>query len=486
MAATPLAERPTSLKVLGIGFLALMLFFVWLTYAFFNKTFVSSEMVTLQTTKAGSNLPKNADVKLRGMIVGSVRSIEPAGEGVEMKLAIQPEDIDRIPADVTADIVPKTLFGEKYIALIAPEGTGPDSESLKAGDTIQRAEVPIEVEELLNDIYPLLQAVEPADLSYTLSAVAQALEGRGEKIGDTLVTLNDYLNEINPDVPVLVDDVVKLGEVADVYSEQLPTIAEVLRNTVTTGNTVVEKRTELAAFFDEGTRLAGTLEEFLAANADDLEALSSQSREVLEVSSKYSSTFPCFLGGMATIIPRLDSVLRNRTVHIDLKLLDTQPTQYRDGEEAQLPDQSLIDSTSYAQPTGPESIEQVCDSLPKYTNEGFAEGRPTDRNNPTGARHVGKIPFKVNPEIYKLVGLTSDHNGKFDPDDTGAFDRSAAASLSDLGYWNPSLADSDSEKQREQVRQLAGAMAGVDAGDVPDVASLLLSPVLRGAEVQVP
>ena len=55
-----------------------------------------------------------------------------------------------------------------------------------------------------------------------------------------------------------------------------------------------------------------------------------------------------------------------------------------------------------------------------------------------------------------------------------------------MGYWSPSLANSDSAEQRRQVRVLAASMAGVTADEVPDVASLLLSPVLRGAEVQAP
>ena len=76
MARTPFAERPTSLKVLGAAFVALMLFFLWLTFAFFNKTFVDYDNVTLVGPKAGLNLPENADIKLRGMIVGEVRGIE--------------------------------------------------------------------------------------------------------------------------------------------------------------------------------------------------------------------------------------------------------------------------------------------------------------------------------------------------------------------------------------------------------------------------
>lgn len=481
MAATPLAERSIPLKIFGVAFLAMLVFFVWLTYAFFNKTFVDSDFVTLETGKSGQSLPKNADVKLRGMIVGSVREIEPAGDGVTMQLAMDPDLIDRVPSGVTARIVPKTLFGEKFIDLLPPEGTGPDSEPLAAGDTITRADVPIEVEELLNDLYPLLQAVEPADLSYTLTAVSQALDGNGEKLGDTLVTLNSYLKELNPEVPVLVDDVVKLGEVSDIYARELPTLARLLRNSVTTGNTVVAKRTELAAFFDEGTRLSNTLSTFLETNVDDIEALNSQSRTILGVSAKYSSTFPCFLGGMAASIPRLDSVLGNRTVHIDLKTLEEQPTPYSDDENASIPSQAAIDATPEAQPTGgPNTLEGPCGRLPRYSSDN------KDANNPFGAADFNENGPYPGPDarVYKLVGLQDSHNNKFGTD--ADFQRAAAASLAEAGYWEPSLMDVDSDEQRQQVRRLAARMAGVEADEVPGAASLLLSPVLRGAEVELP
>lgn len=474
MARTPLAERGISLKVLGAAFLALVLFFVWLTYAFFNKTFVDSDFVTLETNQAGQNLPKNADIKLRGMIVGSVRAIEPAEKGVTMRLAFDPDLIDRIPAEVTAQIVPKTLFGEKYIALIAPEGTGPDSESLKAGDTITKAVVPIEVEKLLNDFYPLLEAVQPTELNYTLTAVSQALEGRGEKIGETLVTFNDYLQEINPEVPTLVDDIEKLGTVSDGYAAAMPEIGRLLRNSVTTGNTVVAKRTQLAAFFDEGTRLANTLTDFVETNGDNLEVLADQNRTILGVSAKYASTFPCFLNGMATSIPRLDSVLKNRTVHIDLETLPEQPNAYEEEENATFPKQSDFDKTPAAQPTGGKgTIEEVCDRLPRYSATG-------DATNPRSQQNPYEGP---DPNVYKLLGLTNDHNGKFTPEGKdNVFDRAAVASLAQGGYWDASLMDVDSEAQRRDLRDMAAVTAGVDAADVPDVASLMLSPVVRGAE----
>ncbi len=444
MPRTPVLERPSSLRVLGVGFIALMLFFVWLTYAFFDKKFVDSVPVTMKASNVGLSLGRDADVKLRGMIVGEVREVRTDGDGVTMDLAMKPDAIDSVPADVTARIVPKTLFGEKYVQLVAPDEVG--DQALRAGDVIERADVPIEVETLLNNLYPLLEAVSPADLGNTLSALSTALEGRGEAIGDMLVDLDAYLQEINPDVPQLIDDVDKLGEVADTYADAMPDLGRLLSNAVVTGDTIVAKRSQLAAFFQEGTQLAGRLDAVLRANEDNLVDLPALSREALEITGEYSDAFPCFLEGMANIIPRLDSVYRDNTVHIKLELLPLsgQPTGYDADERAQLTKEDL--DSPLTTPT--------CLDLPNP---------PYDQKNPFPGGSA---------ELYELIGLNGDHN-KF---------RAPAGGLDDV--VQPSLV-SDGEAERTALDTLLGARLGLAGEDVPDVGSLLMSPVIRGSEVRV-
>ncbi len=46
----------------------------------------------------------------------------------------------------------------------------------------------IEVEKVLSDLYPLLRTVQPAEINQTLNALATALEGRGDKLGQNLET----------------------------------------------------------------------------------------------------------------------------------------------------------------------------------------------------------------------------------------------------------------------------------------------------------
>ena len=87
---------------------------------------------------------------------------------------------------------------------------------------------------MLSDLYPLLRAVQPADLNTTLNAVATALEGRGDQLGETIETLDRYLVRFNPELPALIEDLRLTAEVSDTYADVLPEVATILRNTITT------------------------------------------------------------------------------------------------------------------------------------------------------------------------------------------------------------------------------------------------------------
>ncbi len=476
MARTPVLERPSSLKILGAAFVAMVIFFLWVTYAFFTKAFVDYDDVTLTTDTTGVNLPRNADVKLRGMIVGEVREVKPDGDGVKLTLGMNPKLIGSVPKDVTAQLVPKTLFGEKYVALIPPTG-GDGGQTLQAGDTITKADVPIEVETLLNDLYPLLDAVDPASLSYTLSAVSTALDGRGTELGETLVTANNYLKKVNPDVPQLVTDLTKLGTVSDVYAAALPDLGRVLRNTVVTGNTIVAKKAQLAAFFDEGTRLADTLTTFTRDNGDNLKRLAKESRPVLEMVGDYSVTFPCFLKSMSTIIPRLDSAFRGGTLHIDVELIE-QPDAYKANENTELSKADLDRASSGAPAKNGKDVNASNAAAPTCLDLDEINKGPAEQEKYSSQAN----PFKVPADVYKLVGVKSAH-AKFGSASDYSQNRVAANSLELEDLVQPSAVGVDSADERDELNVFLGASLGMSPTDVPDIGSLMISPVMRGAAV---
>ena len=74
-------------RVLGVAFLALLLLFVWFTTAVFTKKFVDYVPVRLTSSSIGLQLPALADVKIRGLLVGDVRSVSSNGPDTDSKAA---------------------------------------------------------------------------------------------------------------------------------------------------------------------------------------------------------------------------------------------------------------------------------------------------------------------------------------------------------------------------------------------------------------
>ena len=278
-------------KVMGALFLCLVLVAGYLTYAVFTKKFAEYDEVTLQTSTIGLQLPARADVKVRGVIVGEVLDFEPTADGADVTLGIYPGELDTIPAGVTGSIVPKTLFGEKYVSLVVPDDPGPGH--LESGQTIRRTEVSTEVEQVLSDLYPLLRTVQPAALNQTLTALATALEGRGDQIGESIETLDSYLTRINPQIPALVEDLRLLARVSDNYSAVLPQVAQILDDTVLTTGTLEGRERKLHALFDDVASFSDTAHDFLAENEQNLIRLSQVGQEQLRVFARYAPVYAC-------------------------------------------------------------------------------------------------------------------------------------------------------------------------------------------------
>lgn len=319
-------KKLLGVRFLGVLFIGLLVFGVWLVYAIFGQKFTSFDEVRLTSSTVGLQLPKRADVKVRGVIVGQVLSAESEVDVAELVLGIDPDKIGSIPGNVTASILPKTLFGEKYIQLEIPDEAA--AEPLRAGDHITQTQLPIELERVLNDLYPLLTTLQPAELNYTLNALATALEGRGEKLGNSVTTFNSYLRRMNPELPALVEDLKLLDQVSDVYADAMPELAATLRNSVKTGNTLVEKEAQLTRFLSETSTFSATAKSFLDENGNNIVELGKVSEPTLALLKRYSPTYPCLLRGIVKQAPQLADTFRGFIFHINLILVSDQPRGY--------------------------------------------------------------------------------------------------------------------------------------------------------------
>ena len=421
-------------RLLGVVFIALLVLGTYLTYATFTKKFATYDTVTLETSTIGLQLPKRGDVKIRGVIVGEVLDYEATADGATVELGIYPDQIDSVPDNVTGSIVPKTLFGEKYVSLVIPE-SGPSPDHLQAGAVIEKTQVPTEVEAVLSDLFPLLRAVQPEQINNTLTALATALEGRGEQIGETLETLDAYLKRLNPRIPELVEDLRLTSDVSLIYNEILPQVGQVLEDTVTTTGTLEDRERELTTLFDDIVDLSGTTRSFLAENEENLVRLGDLSARYLSVVALYSTEFPCLTGGIVNAGKLQAQAFRDFTLHIVLETLPRQPRPYN------VNDKPVIGETR-----GP-----TCLNLPNP---------PWNQANP-----VRRLP--------------DFDDGVDEPTGKGTSRAATAYLMRDGTRWH------GTQGVYDLYRELLAPTLGTTPDQVDDLGPMLLSPMARGAKVSL-
>ncbi|GAB2759927.1 MCE family protein [Nocardioides salsibiostraticola] len=300
------------LLLAGIVFLTSIALFIGLSIAIYNKAFTSANLITIRADRAGLQLAKFGDVRLNGALVGQVRSVEQIDQEAAIRVALEPQV--EIPDNTEVEILPTTLFGQKYISFVIPDE--PSETALADGGEIpsSRVRTNVELSQILANLFPLLRAVRPADLNMALNALDTALEGRGDQFGQTLVDLGEYTEVIDDSLPTLREDMIRLADVANTYDIAAPDLLGVLRNLTVTSRTVTAKRQELDVFFSDLSGLAETTTRVLDDNEANIIRVGEVTAPVLRLLAVYSPEFPCLIRGAAKYKPLLAKTFEGNEV----------------------------------------------------------------------------------------------------------------------------------------------------------------------------
>jgi virulence factor Mce-like protein len=410
-------------RLYGLALLLVFALLLALTVAFYQKRFSPVVNVTLRSDRAGLQLLPRSDVKVRGLIVGEVRKIRTTSTGAAMDLAIAKDKAPLIPANVSARLLPKTLFGEKYVDLQLPQRRGP---AIRSGNVIaqDRSQTAIEIDKVLNDVLPVLKAVKPEKLNATLSALSTALQGRGDQIGRDAEQLDVLLRKYNPKLPTIIHDLNALADVNDVYNAAAPDLLRVFRNFNVTSKTITDKKDTIETLIPTVTDVADEGRRFVDQNAPKLIGVNIANRQVLDVLATYSPEFPCVFKGLTKLRPTVEQAVGGHgPLKITVELVKPRPAY-----------KSPLD-----QPEFKDFRKPRCYGLP----------------NP-------KVPF---PEYTALDGTEDDKWW-------------VGRAMSSL-FVKPGMSDQDS------IRNLIGPMTMTPAGQVSDSSVLLWDPLFQGSVVTV-
>ena len=274
--------------------IAAVLAFVWVCSAAFAGTLNAYVPVTLTSDRAGLVMESGAKVKLRGVQVGRVAGIE-GGNPVRLKLELFPDQIKHIPANVEAQIRATTLFGAKYVDLIYPDS--PSKQYISAGALLWSRNVTTEVNTVFENLVTVLHQIDPPKLNAVLTAFADAVRGRGERIGEAITASNHVLGEINPRMTTVQRDWRSLGDASRAYGGAAQNLLEIVKAFTTTSATITAQASDLDVLLLNivGVSQAGI--ELLAPNKDHLVRAVNALQPTTDLLLKYNPEYTCLLVG---------------------------------------------------------------------------------------------------------------------------------------------------------------------------------------------
>ncbi|MEV6325659.1 MCE family protein [Nocardia sp. NPDC051787] len=294
------------LKLAGAAMVLALVAVVAVALIMFVGGFTPTATVTVDAPRSGLVLDPDAKVKVRGVEIGRVESVDHTADGARLKLALDPELLKLVPSNADVDIRSTTVFGAKYVNFLVPQQ--PSSTSLRPGATVTAQRVTVEFNTLFQHLADVLAKIEPQKLNATLSALGTALQGRGQKLGDLLAQSDAYLRDINPSLPTLQQDLAKTSDVTNLYADTVNDLLRTVDNAIVTGNTLVEEQNSLDNVLVNLIGLADTTGSVLRDNESQLVTALDLLRPTTGLLDEYAPALYCLIGGLGKALPMGEAV----------------------------------------------------------------------------------------------------------------------------------------------------------------------------------
>src|SRR5690606_2277411 len=241
------APRTPPYKIVGVVLLLVVALVVTLVWMQFRGAFTPRTQLTLLADRAGLVMDPGSKVTFNGVEIGRVAQIHADTSDdrtrANIVLDVDPKYVDLIPSNADVEIKASTVFGNKYVAFASPPDPSPTP--ITSAATIDVTKVTTEFNTLFQTVVDIARQVDPIKLNQTLTATAQALDGLGDRFGESIIDGNAILDDLNPQMPQIRYDVQRLADLNAVYAAAAPDLFDGLENAVTTAQTLYQERGNL-------------------------------------------------------------------------------------------------------------------------------------------------------------------------------------------------------------------------------------------------
>lgn len=298
--ARPPAGRNYLPPLLGLATVLIICLIFAVAVGLFQGSFTQTVPVTVISQRAGLVMNPDAKVKLRGVQVGKVATIDSLPNGqAAIHLAMDPSQMHFIPGNVLVNIASSTVFGAKSVELVPPDQ--PSAQRLRAGQTLQGQHVMVEINTVFQQLVSVLSHIDPPKLNESLGALAQAFSGRGPQLGQALSDLDSFLAKLEPSLPAFRHDLTVLPEVSNAYADAAPDLVKTAANATRISKTIVEEQHNLDALLISAIGLADIGNEVLSTNRGPLTNVLHLLVPTTDLTNEYNPALTCGFGGLVQL-----------------------------------------------------------------------------------------------------------------------------------------------------------------------------------------
>ena len=290
-------ERAAGLTVPGLGSLGRRGLVLVTVLALLGLVVVGSRVFAADDKQLTATFPRTislyegAKVKVLGVDVGKVESVEVVGTGVEVEMTYR-EDVE-LPDDVNALVVPPSIVGDRFVQLAPAYIDGPTlDDGAELG--LERTSVPLELDDAYRGLDKLTEALGPEGankngaLSRLIGATAENLDGNGRRFNETIRQFGAAMATLSASRQDFSGTVRNLNRLAGTFAREDPTVRRLVQNLTLVSAQLSGQRGDIRRTVRDLAVALDEVESFTRENRDSIKGNITALRDVTTTLSRHT------------------------------------------------------------------------------------------------------------------------------------------------------------------------------------------------------
>ena len=420
---------------------------------------------------AAGLITTQSPVRYHGVNIGRIAAIESGTETSRVRLAMNPDVIGQVPDTVVARIVPRTFFGDIYLQLV--DGPVPSSGGLAAGDELEidRSTAATALYGVFKRIVEVFAQLQPERMQTALSAISQALHGRGAKLGETIDDLSVVAAELAPAATEFLDTTPQFRTVMESLHEAAPDMIDALSSAAAVSQRMVEHGPSITATAAALAELGSALTSFLSEHREHVIAVFDSAGRILATTGSNPAGLVATLDNARGFGEAGARVFSTGKFNITAVATFQGPMPY-----------DMRDCPVYGELVGAHcaASDGTGSPIPQFIDPRLPDGASADPATPMGAELPSAATDLASPVPHLPTG-PSPPAGPLLP---------AEVPLPGAAPAAPASAVIDPDREARPLALLQDRLTHPDGGvtsENPSIATtLMLGPLVRGTEVRLP